>query len=166
MMIQRVALTLIRPLSTLRCCAPVLPQHIPVAIRWFAKKQKKGLEIRKEHKEKMKQEAANEFGTIDAEDIMNEAKRVFEEIVASFKANLRGLKLIKTSPKSLGELTVYVEGVKEQLKNIADITIKTADTFVIIPRDGMYLTLIMEVNVWLSLGAEGPGAADGLYLRE
>jgi len=148
-MIQRLTLSFGRSLPLLKYCSPVIPQYSHFSqmnIRYFAKKQKKGADAKRERKEKLKQEAAEELKDVDADNFANEAKAAFDTILANFKADLKKIQVGKTSPKTIAQLLVKTEKVQQPLKDIAEITNRADDTITVIPRDPMYLRPIIDVS--------------------
>ena len=134
-------LTTLRASVMLRIRVPFIAGLTP---RFFAKKQ--GLvDRKKEKKERIKQDVAKEFAGKDEEDYMKEVKGKFEAVLSDFRSQLKSMKISKTSPKLLEKVPVYVSEGKKLIQDVADITIKTADTVCIIPRDSIYIDPILNV---------------------
>ncbi len=116
---------------------------LPV-LRPFAKRSR-FLEKRKEKKQQHKDEVSKEYEGKDAEDVLKEINAMFSAVMADFRRQLKEMKISKASPKSLEKILVVVEGSKIRLQDAADITIRSADTVCIIPRDATYLDGILKV---------------------
>lgn len=114
-----------------------------VSAAFFAKKVKK-VDKKKERAEKARQETAKEFEGQTQDSFMKEAQDKFDGVFANFKTQLKLVKISKSSPKALEKIPIYVEGQKASIRDYADISIKSADTICILPRDYAYIDPIMK----------------------
>ena len=113
--------------------------------RGFAKK-KDNLKKKKEEKKMLKKELQKEYEGMDPDDFLKGVNTKFEAIVHDYRAKVKAMKIAKSNPKLIEKVTVYIEGMKTQINKIADISIKTADTICIIPRDPSYIDPILNVR--------------------
>jgi hypothetical protein len=112
--------------------------------RCFAKKQSIK-DKKKEQRAQEKQAVAKEFEGLDEDDLMRNVKGKFEDVLKALSEQLKRVVMSRVSPQLCEGLLIVTEDGRHSLSELADFSIKNANTMLVIPRDATHKEPIYKV---------------------